>query len=120
MSDRKPTYRELLKDCRWQEFRLLLLTEANWTCEECGIIRPTNGLQVHHVAYLPGVMPWEYPRSILMVLCESCHVTRQQFEGEFMTKVAGVIRHKCIAELKTFPIWYMFEPSQEQRKDRQP
>ena len=108
-SPERRSYAEKLKDARWQELRLRLFEAADWTCEECKSIRPSDGLQVHHIIYLAGVEPWDHPPEVLLSLCDKCHVERQEIEREFYLKIAKVIRNKSIEELKTFPVWYMFE-----------
>lgn len=103
------TYAEKLRDPRWQEKRLRCFDKAEWTCELCRVERPSAGLQVHHPIYLTGLDPWEYPDEILNVLCEPCHVARQEIERQFFYKVALAIRWKDNDELKDMPVWWMFE-----------
>jgi len=81
----------------------------DWTCQECGSQSPHDGLQLHHIIYLTGVEPWDHPSEVLMSLCDKCHEARQALEQQFMLKVAKVIKEKSMAELKTMPVWYMFE-----------
>jgi len=42
-----------------------------WKCSQCG--SETKTLNVHHVQYLNGHAPWEYPKNYLITLCEDCH-----------------------------------------------
>jgi len=107
--EKRRSYAEKLKDARWQKLRLQMFEAANWTCEECKVHSPADGLQLHHIFYLTGVDPWDHPPDLLLSLCDGCHKERQELEQQFFIKVAKVIRHKSIEELKTFPIWYMFE-----------
>lgn len=72
MNEKKSTYRELLRDPRWQRLRLEIMQRDEWRCTKCGDAE-TN-LQVHHTFYLPGHKPWEYERSALVTLCENCHL----------------------------------------------
>jgi hypothetical protein len=65
------TYRELLRDPRWQKKRLETLESAAWACERC--MDSESTLHVHHKRYVKGRMPWEYARWELAVLCETCH-----------------------------------------------
>jgi 5-methylcytosine-specific restriction endonuclease McrA len=105
----KRTYGQKLKDSRWQQLRLKSFDAAQWTCEECLTVKPKDGLQLHHVVYLPNVEPWDHPPEVLMVLCEGCHEKRHEVERQLFVKFAQVIKRICIEQLKTMPIWYMFE-----------
>lgn len=64
-------YQDLLKDPRWQRRRLERMQQADFKCECCGKGHET--LNVHHLRYVAGRMPWEYEDADLSVLCESCH-----------------------------------------------
>jgi hypothetical protein len=103
------TYAEKLRDPRWQEKRLRLFDKAEWTCELCERVRPEEGLQVHHPIYLTGLNPWDYPDEIMMTLCDSCHVDRQEVERQWFYKAAMAIRYKSTTELQEMPVWHMIE-----------
>lgn len=64
-------YRELLQHPKWQKKRLLNLRHAKWRCEECQ--DEETSLHVHHIYYLRGKKPWEYPDDALICLCKNCH-----------------------------------------------
>lgn len=64
-------YSELLRDPRWQRKRLEIMSRDNFCCVSCG--RDDETLNVHHCLYQRGRMPWEYPNSSLITVCESCH-----------------------------------------------
>lgn len=66
----KEYYKHLLKDKRWKEFRLKVLSERGNKCECCG---GTDILQIHHTFYMSGKMPWEYDIKDMRVLCRTCH-----------------------------------------------
>lgn len=68
---KKNSYSEKLKDPRWQRRRLQILDRANFTCEECEA--STKTLHVHHLYYVSGREPWEYPDFALLALCHDCH-----------------------------------------------
>jgi 5-methylcytosine-specific restriction endonuclease McrA len=70
-TSRRSTYRELLRDPRWQKRRLEVLARDRWTCQECRAT--TRELQVHHRWYVPGAMPWDAPMQALVTLCVGCH-----------------------------------------------
>jgi hypothetical protein len=65
------SYAELLCDPRWQRRRLEIMNLAGFACERCHSKSTT--LNVHHVQYVRGRMPWEYEDSELRCLCEPCH-----------------------------------------------
>lgn len=66
----KEYYKHLLKDKRWKEFRLKVMSERGSKCECCG---ETDILQIHHTFYISGKMPWEYDIDDMRVLCKKCH-----------------------------------------------
>lgn len=63
------TYKEKLKDPRWQKKRLEIFNRDNWKCTECG--RDHLGLHVHHLKYVAN--PWESKNEHLQTLCVVCH-----------------------------------------------
>lgn len=64
-------YIYLLRDPRWQKKRLLIFDRDEWKCRRCSD-KFTN-LQVHHLYYNFDLLPWEYPDTALITLCELCH-----------------------------------------------
>jgi 5-methylcytosine-specific restriction endonuclease McrA len=68
---RRRAYRALLRDPRWQQKRLAVLTRDHWTCQACRAT--TKELQVHHRWYVAGVLPWDVPMQALVTLCVDCH-----------------------------------------------
>lgn len=70
------TYSEKLRDPRWQKKRLEILSRDEFTCQHCQC--KTRTLHVHHLGYVKGREPWDYPDAALLTLCESCH----EAEGE--------------------------------------
>lgn len=58
-------------DPRWQKKRLEVMERDKWTCQNCQSKDKT--LNVHHKAYVKGLMPWEYENFVLVTLCEECH-----------------------------------------------
>jgi hypothetical protein len=65
------TYREKLRDPRWQRRRLEILSAAEFSCQACSDSEST--LHVHHRRYIKGREPWEYDDQELVALCEDCH-----------------------------------------------
>jgi 5-methylcytosine-specific restriction endonuclease McrA len=64
-------YGKKLRDPRWQRRRLQVMDRDDWTCQMCGDREST--LNVHHMAYVDGVEPWDHPEHLLVTLCEGCH-----------------------------------------------
>ena len=64
-------YREKLKDPRWQKKRLEIFERDEFRCRYCGTTEKT--LSVHHLFYIKGCDPWEYPDEVVITLCEDCH-----------------------------------------------
>lgn len=65
------TYGEMLRDPRWQRKRLEIFQRDGFQCQFCG--DADSPLHVHHIHYLKGSAPWEYPEEFLVTLCEDCH-----------------------------------------------
>jgi len=74
------TYSNLLKDPRWQKKRLEVMQRDNFSCTQCE--DKTKTLNVHHIHYIRGNNPWEYPLSGLITLCENCHSSRRNNIGD--------------------------------------
>lgn len=64
-------YSKLLRDPRWQRKRLEVLNDCEYRCQNCGAT--DKMLQVHHKHYVYGRKPWEYDKSELTCLCDTCH-----------------------------------------------
>jgi len=81
------SYAAKLRDPRWQRKRLKLLERSDFSCEECG--DETSELHIHHHYYIRGKEPWEYPDTLLTVLCRRCHgiaeVDRENLLSSFGT-----------------------------------
>jgi hypothetical protein len=65
------TYSEKLKDPRWQRRRLEIMQRDDFTCLRCE--EAENTLHVHHLYYVSGREPWDYPLWSYQTLCEKCH-----------------------------------------------
>ena len=74
-------YAEKLKDPRWIAARRIILKRDDNTCQECGA-KDTWGyiMQVHHITYIDGREPWEYPPDHLITLCKKCHKDAHNLE----------------------------------------
>ena len=64
------SYKELLKDKRWEKKRIDILNKKGCVCSKCG---STENLQVHHLYYDKSKNPWNYPDDAFIVLCKKCH-----------------------------------------------
>lgn len=101
----KLTYVEKLKDPRWQKKRLEILSRDNFTCQSC--YDKTATLHLHHLDYISGNEPWEYPDEYLLTLCEKCHkkVTQERplYEKElisqFRLKLKDTFIQGCAVDL---------------------
>lgn len=71
------TYSEKLKDERWIRKRDKILMRDAFECQDFECTKQTKELHVHHVDYLPGHEPWEYPDDMLITLCAICHKREQ-------------------------------------------
>lgn len=67
------TYAEKLKDPRWQKKRLEILQRDNFTCRSGCCFATEKTLHVHHLDYVYGNDPWNYPDSYFITVCEDCH-----------------------------------------------
>lgn len=70
-------YSEKLKDPRWQKKRLKIFERDEFHCQQCGDGEST--ICVHHLRYVSGLEPWDYPDCLLLTLCEDCHSA--EYEG---------------------------------------
>ncbi len=64
------TYKELLKEEKWNKKRREILFRDKYKCLNC---KSELFLQVHHKVYINGRLPWEYSNSQLVTLCDTCH-----------------------------------------------
>jgi DNA-directed RNA polymerase subunit RPC12/RpoP len=68
-----PWYANLLTDPRWHQLRKERLKIDKYRCQICGRGNPDVSLAVHHLEYVTGWMPWDYPLSMLQTLCFAHH-----------------------------------------------
>lgn len=74
MQSEKDLYKEKLKSPEWQFVRRLIFARDDHTCQKCGAKQEWNyTLEVHHIKYISGREPWEYPSDYLITLCSRCH-----------------------------------------------
>lgn len=73
-------YKEKLKDRRWRDRRRQILVRDNYECQSCRHKYHSN--DVHHIAYVKGWEPWDYPDEYLLTLCRSCHDNEHYIENK--------------------------------------
>lgn len=81
-----PTYLELLNDPRWIERAREVRARQRWKCRGC---HTRARLYVHHVRYIPGCLPWDYPPEYLAGLCWECHKAAHQGRYEEVVEAGG-------------------------------
>lgn len=98
------TYKERLKDPRWQKKKNHILELDGYTCQYCGA--KDKPLHVHHTFYTEGKAPWEYLDEDLVTLCEDCHGkvhTGEISENELGWCMVAAISHRNLrVEEETF------------------
>lgn len=83
------TYSEKLQDPRWQKKRLEILERDGWACQRCGAKDKT--LHVHHRLYLKKRDPWDYPGTLLLTLCSTCHDEHHEGEAAALPLVDAIL-----------------------------
>lgn len=66
-------YANLLLDHRWLKKRRKQLAVDRYQCVSCRKKLNEATLVVHHIGYVTGWMPWDYPSDLLQTLCLECH-----------------------------------------------
>lgn len=84
------TYKEQLKDPRWQKKRLEIMERDDWQCQCC--YDREEALVVHHKKYIKGRKPWEYPDKLFITLCEDCHQSVHLWEKTNSDGIFGIIK----------------------------
>jgi len=100
------TYSESLRDPRWQRKRLEIMDRDDFTCKRCGKQKKT--LHVHHMVYVHGRRPWEYPDDILVTICEDCHkiltaISKSDFSPELglsILRFAGISTSRILGYIQ--------------------
>src|SRR4051812_896052 len=89
----KDEYKELLKDEAWKAKRLRILERDRHTCKNCS--KKGGRLEVHHLYYLSGRLPWQYPNSALVSLCPDCHHSEHagKENADFTKKAAKIKKY---------------------------
>lgn len=88
------TYQEKLKDERWLLKRKEILHRDNFTCKGHNCPSPKQTLlQVHHMDYIPGIEPWDYPNDMLITLCGHCHGS-EKWRKQVEERLLSVLKQK--------------------------
>jgi len=90
------TYKNQLKDPRWQEKRKEILKRDSSCCVNCDTSMVE--LHVHHLFYEKNKMAWEYPDTALITLCSKCH---KEVHSR-LKKINGLLSIGCIKRLKEY------------------
>jgi len=78
------TYKEKLKDPRWQRKRLEILERDKWRCRACG--ERNQIMHVHHLSYSKSYSPWDCDNSELVTLCSECHYIYHNFYSRILNE----------------------------------
>ena len=85
------SYSKKLSNPQWQRKRLEILQRDKWMCTCCH--DATNELQIHHLDYIPGIEPQDYPDDMLTTLCINCH-NKEQGREKMETHLATTLKMK--------------------------
>lgn len=102
----KKSYKEKLKNPRWQKKRLEVMERDVWSCQECKSKSKT--LNVHHVFYEYGKDPWDYPTDRLVTLCEDCHKIEHDANEEIKSLIKN-IRERGFSNIDLLRFFWTFK-----------
>jgi len=86
----RQSYREKLKDPRWQKIRLKVFGRDKFRCQYCRDTEET--LHVHHLEYAAGLDPWDYPLESLITVCATCHEEETMYRRTVEEKLLATLR----------------------------
>ncbi len=86
----RKSYREKLKDPRWQKIRLKVFERDKFRCQYCRDTKET--LHVHHLEYTAGLDPWDYPLESLITVCASCHEEETMYRRTVEENLLATLR----------------------------
>lgn len=105
------SYKELLKDGRWQIRKSEIMRRDDYSCRICGA-KASDGatLNVHHLHYRRLAAPWEYGDDELITLCESCHKNEHNLDWKesFDLKVGDFVRYEH-SDYENFGVVYFLD-----------
>ena len=85
-------YSEKLKDPRWQKKRLEIFERDGFTCQSCTDAGST--LHIHHIKYIRGKEPWDYPSNHLITLCHICHEYERENYQPLLNEISKMLKDK--------------------------
>lgn len=100
----KTNYQRKLAHPDWQKKRLEILQRDNFTCNRCD--SKDKELHVHHIYYLQGIKPENYPDNAYLTLCYNCHQIEEGKLNE-LDKTAVSRLRKCLGD--SFTIDYLIQ-----------
>lgn len=65
-------------------------------------------MELHHTAYITGMLLWDYPNTLLMALCRPCHEWRQSREDAFRVAIGEMTRCMAPEELED-EVWRILD-----------
>src|SRR5688572_4888404 len=86
----KKRYFEKLLDQRWQQIKSAIQIRDKFCCQKCGVKNET--VNVHHRHYLACRDPWEYPETLLVLLCLKCHKEEEE-AAEIIKEMAPALHN---------------------------
>jgi len=86
------TYAEKLKNPKWQKKRLEIMSRDEFYCHKCYSSEDT--LTVHHLYYIKGNDPWDYPDDSFITLCEDCHEKEHELRPNSESILIDALRQK--------------------------
>jgi len=95
-------YRRLLQDPKWKIKAAYIRKRDNHTCKRCG--KKSHRLQVHHIKYEDGLLPWEYDNSTLESLCSTCHKKEHNIKPRKKFKVKKKTTKKLEVKKRTIKV----------------
>jgi len=112
------TYSDQLRDVRWQRRALEIKQAANWRCQHCGRGEPATKqetfiLHVHHLHYIQGRAPWEYPDALLVALCKDCHEGTHEATDALRSALAVALRNTHHSQVAKVASWMMARAMEE-------
>lgn len=75
------------------------MNRDSWSCNKCG--DTDEMLTVHHKWYDKSLMPWEYPSSCYITLCNSCHNQYHKNEKDLMATILNNLK-KSLIDIEDF------------------
>lgn len=93
-------YNEQLKTSAWLRKKYEVMERDGFVCSKCLCDNAEKKLEVHHIAYHPKRMAWEYPDYMLVTLCRDCH--QEEHDNDNTHKAGQIINWivKCLGRFQ--------------------